>query len=109
MGHRQDLYMANMGTELEVLKTVLAARRQLVEPGPRAVRSAGDFKRVALPHADADVLDAAVGGHGSPILRGQRRMATSADRRRDPTASLPTADPRLEPNFEDFKPFAPVG
>lgn len=49
--------MANMDTVgIEVLRKVRAARRQLVEAGPGAVRSAGDFERVALPHADADAL-----------------------------------------------------
>ncbi|MHB8295063.1 MAG: class I SAM-dependent methyltransferase [Acidimicrobiales bacterium] len=45
-----------MSTELEMLEKVRATRRQLAETGPRAARSAGDFERVALPHAEADVL-----------------------------------------------------
>lgn len=48
--------ISNASTELAVLEKVRAARRQLVENGPAAVRTTGDFERVALPHADADVL-----------------------------------------------------
>lgn len=48
--------MAKVSAGIEILEKVRAARRRLVEAGPRAVRSAGDFERVALPHADADVL-----------------------------------------------------
>ena len=35
---------------------VREARRRLAEQGPRLSRSEGDFERVALPHADCDVL-----------------------------------------------------
>jgi predicted O-methyltransferase YrrM len=48
--------MAEVSAELDVVEKVRAARRRLAESGPRAVRSAGDFERVALPNADADVL-----------------------------------------------------
>lgn len=39
-----------------VLEDVRAARRRLVQDGPRRVRTDGDFERVALPNADADAL-----------------------------------------------------
>lgn len=48
--------MAKVSSAVDVLEDVRAARRRLVESGPRSVRSAGDFERVALPSADADVL-----------------------------------------------------
>ena len=40
----------------DLLGRVQAARRRLVEAGPRATRSAGDLERVALPSADTDGL-----------------------------------------------------
>lgn len=53
---RHDVDMAKVSAELEVLEKIQAERRRLVEAGPRIARSAGDFERVALPNADADVL-----------------------------------------------------
>ncbi len=46
----------NAGSAAEVLAGVRAARRQLAEVGPAAAREDGDFDRVALPNADADVV-----------------------------------------------------
>jgi predicted O-methyltransferase YrrM len=39
-----------------LLENVRAARRRLERSGPQAARADGDFERVALPNADADVL-----------------------------------------------------
>ena len=43
------------GTE-ELLRSVRAARRRLVEVGPARTRAPGDFERVTLPDGDCDVL-----------------------------------------------------
>ena len=40
----------------DLLSTLRSARRRLAEVGPAPARSEGDFERVALPDADADVL-----------------------------------------------------
>jgi predicted O-methyltransferase YrrM len=53
----------------DLLDNVRAARRQLHEAGPRAVRADGDFERVAIPNADADVLrDLLVGERAATVL-----------------------------------------
>lgn len=38
------------------MERIQAERRRLAEAGPRVAGSAGDFERVALPNADANVL-----------------------------------------------------
>jgi predicted O-methyltransferase YrrM len=45
-----------MSGNADPLSLVRAARRTLAEVGPTRSRSEGDFERVALPEADADVL-----------------------------------------------------
>jgi predicted O-methyltransferase YrrM len=45
-----------MPSDRELLARVQTARRRLAESGPPRLRAEGDFDRVALPHADCDVL-----------------------------------------------------
>jgi predicted O-methyltransferase YrrM len=45
-----------VSVDAERLDAVRRARRALEQVGPGAVRSEGDFERVALPHTDCDVL-----------------------------------------------------
>jgi hypothetical protein len=44
------------GSEQDLVGRIRAARRRLAADGPPRVRSDGDFERVCLPVADADVL-----------------------------------------------------
>lgn len=48
--------MAEENEWVERVADVRATRRRLAETGPPRLRSEGDFERVALPDADADVL-----------------------------------------------------
>lgn len=68
MDCRDSTEIANAGAEFEVLEKVRSARRQLVKTGPAAARSAGDFRRVALPYADADVLRDLITAEGATTV-----------------------------------------
>jgi predicted O-methyltransferase YrrM len=58
-----------MSGNADPLSMVGAARRRLAEVGPTRSRSAGDFQRIALPEADADVLrDLLVGERARVVI-----------------------------------------
>jgi predicted O-methyltransferase YrrM len=48
--------LSNVPDDVEILSAVRSARRQLIARGPAWTRAPGDFERVAIPVADADLL-----------------------------------------------------
>jgi predicted O-methyltransferase YrrM len=66
-------------TVADLLDNVRAARRRLHEAGPTSVRADGDFERVAIPHADADVLrDLLVAERAATVLEVGLACGSSA-------------------------------
>jgi predicted O-methyltransferase YrrM len=52
----------------ELLSAVRSARRTLADVGPTRTRSEGDFKRVALPDRDADILRDLLVAEGTRVV-----------------------------------------